>query len=85
MTFLVESPILYLAVFRTIIVALFKTFCLPLRFLPSKADFPSFLAVSTTDKPVNQSIHAYALTELYFFAIRGLSFRDIRKKTRKEF
>ena len=71
--FLVESPILYLAFFKTILAALFRTFGLPLRFLPSKpsflhdhfttqhSDFSSFLAVSTTDKPVNRSIHAYAL------------------------
>ena len=70
----VESPILYLAFFKTILAALFRTFGLPLRFLPSKpsflhdhfttqhSDFSSFLAVSTTDKPANRSIHAYALT-----------------------
>ena len=38
--FLVESPILYLAFLKTILAALFRTFGLPLRFLPSK---PSFL------------------------------------------
>ena len=69
-SFLVESPILYLAFFKTILAALFGTLGLPLRFLPSKpsllhdhfttqhSDFPSFLAVITTDKPVNRSIHA---------------------------
>ena len=73
--FLVESPILYLAFFKTILGALFRTFGPPLRFLPSKPSFvndhfttqPShffqvFLAVSTTDKPVNRGIHAYAIT-----------------------
>ena len=72
--FLVESPILYLAFLKTILAALFRTFGLPLRFLPSKpsflhdhfttqhSDFSSFLAVSVTDKPVNRGTHAYALT-----------------------
>ena len=58
----VESPILYLSFFKTILAALFRTFGLPLRFLPSKpsflhdhfttqhSDFSNFLAVSTTDK-----------------------------------
>ena len=35
----VESPILYLAFFDTILAALFRTFGLPLRFLPSKVSF----------------------------------------------
>ena len=93
LSFLVESPILYLAFFKTILAALFRTFGLPLRFLPSKpsflhdhfttqhSDFSSFLAVSTTDKPVNRSIHAYSLV----FALRGFIFRDIHKQARKEF
>ena len=70
----VESPVLYLAFLKTILAALFRTFGLLLRFLSSKAsflqdhlitqhsDFPSFLAVSSTDKPINRSIHAHALT-----------------------
>ena len=73
-SFLVESPISYLAFFKTILAALFGIIGLPLRFLPSKSslfhdhfttqhsDFPSFLAVITTDKPANRSIHAYAVT-----------------------
>ena len=88
----VESPILYLAFFQTILAALFRTFGLPLHFLPSKpsflhdhsatqnAKFSSFLAISTIDKPVNRSIHAYALTQLNVFALRGFIFRDIHKK-----
>ena len=84
---------MYLAFFKTILAALFRTFDLPLRFLPSKpsflhdhfttqhSDFSSFLAVSTTDKPVNRSIHAYSLV----FALRGFIFRDIHKQARKEF
>ena len=92
-----ESPFLYLAFFKTILPALFRTFGLPLRFLPSKPsflhdhftthhlDFSNFLAVSTTDRPVNRSIHAYALTWLKFFALREFMFLDIHKKTRKEF
>ena len=43
--------------------------------------FPGFLEVSTTDKPVNRSIHAYS----FVFALRGFIFRDIHKNTRKEF
>ena len=65
---------LYLAFFKTILAAFFRTFGLPLRFLPSKpsllhdhfttqhSDYFSFLAVSTTDKSVNRGIRAYALT-----------------------
>ena len=79
---------MYLAFFKTILAAFFRTFGLPPRFLPSKpsflhdhfttqhSDFSSFLAVSTTDKPVNRSIHAYSLV----FALRGFIFRDIHKK-----
>ena len=82
---------MYLAFFKTILAAFFRTFGLPLRFLPSKpsflydhfttqhSDFSSFLAVSMTDKPVNRSIHAYALTLLNFFALRVFIFRDIHK------
>ena len=89
---------MYLSFFKTILAALFETFGLPLRFFPSKpsflhdhfttqhSDFSSFFAVSTTDKPVNRSIHAYSLTYLKVFALRGFIFRDIhKKKTRKEF
>ena len=88
---------MYLALFKTILAALFGSFGLPLRFLPSKpsflhdhfttqhSDFSSFLAVSTTDKPVNRSTHAYSLMYLNVFALRGFIFRDIHKKTRKEF
>ena len=84
---------MYLALFETILADFFRTFGLPLRFLLLKpsflhglfttqhSDFPRFLAVSTTDKPVNRSIHAYSLV----FALRGFIFRDIHKKTRKEF
>ena len=82
---------MYLAFFKTILAAFFRTFSLPLRILPSKpsflhdhfttqhSDFSSFLTVSTTDKPVNRSIHAYVLTSLNFFALRGFIFRDIHK------
>ena len=92
LSFLVESPILYLAFFKTILAALFRAFGLPLSFLPSKpsflhdhsttqhSDFSGFLAISTTDKPVNRSIQAYALTQLNVFALRRLIFRDIHKK-----
>ena len=92
LSFLVESPILYLAFFKTILAALFRAFGLPLSFLPSKpsflhdhsttqhSNFSSFLAISTTDKPVNRSIQAYALTQLNVFALRGFIFRDIHKK-----
>ena len=89
LSFLVESPILYLAFFKTILAALFRAFGLPLSFLPSKpsflhdhsttqhSDFSCFLATSTTDKPVNRSIQTYAVTQLNVFALRGLIFRDI--------
>ena len=91
-SFLVESPILYLAFFKTILAALFRAFGLPLSFLPSKpsflhdhsttqhSDISGFLAISATNKPVNRSIHAYALTQLNVFVLRGFIFRDIHKK-----
>ena len=92
LSFLVESPILYLAFFKTILAALFRAFGLPLSFLPSKpsflhdhsttqhSDFSSFLAISTIDKLVNRSIvQAYAFTQLNVFALRGFIFLDIHK------
>ena len=91
LSFLVESPIFYLAVFKNILAVLFRAFGLSFSFLPSKPsflhdhsttqhlDFSSFLAISTTDKPVNQSIQAYALTQLNVFALRGFIFSDIHK------
>jgi len=93
LSFLVESPILYLAFVKTILAASFTAFGLPFSFLPSRpsflhdhsttqhSDFSSFfLAISTTDKPVNRSIQAYAITQLNVFALRGFIFRDIHKK-----
>ena len=96
-SFLVESPTLYLAFFKTILAAFFRTFGLPLRFLPSKplflhdhfttqhSDFSRFLALSTTDKPVNRSIHAYALTQVNFFCGKGIYLSWYSQNTRKEF
>ena len=91
-SFLVKSPILYLALVKTILAALFRAFGLPLSFLPSKpsflhdhsttqnSNFSSFLAISTTDKPVNRSIQGYALTQRNVFALRGFIFREARKE-----
>ena len=75
---LVESPLLYLAFFKSMLAASeFRTNSLPLLFFfflslkPSfldgyfttqHSDFRSFLAVFSTDKPVNGSKHAYSLT-----------------------
>ena len=74
------------------------TFCLPFRFLPSRpsflhdhfttqhSDFSRLFTVSTTDKPVNRSVHAYADTQLnVFFALMGFIFRDIHKKQGRNF
>ena len=47
---------------------------------PNFRIFPVFLAVSTTDKPVNRTIRAHALTQLSVFALTGVIFRDIHKK-----
>ena len=92
LSFLVECPILYLAFFKTISAALFRAFGLPLSFLPSKpsfvhdysttqhSDVSSFLAITTINKPLNQSIQAYTLMQLDVFALRGLIFRGIHKK-----
>ena len=83
---------MYLAFLKTILAALFRTFGLLLRFLPSIPSFlhdhftthfrifPVFLSVSTTDKLANRSIHAHALTWLNVFALRGFILRDIHKK-----
>ena len=97
LSFLVESPILYLAFFKTILAALFRAFGLPLSFLPSKpsflhdhsttqhSNFSRFLAISTTNKPViNRSIQAYALSQLNVFALRGFIFRDIHTKDKNK-
>ena len=43
------------------------------------SNFSGFLAISTTDKPLNRSIQAYALTQLNIFALRGFIFGDIDK------
>ena len=87
-----DYPVLYLAFFNTILPALFRTFVLPYPFWPSKpsflhdhfttqhSDFSIFLSVPITDKPVNRSIHAYALTWLNVFVLRGLSFLIFTKK-----
>ena len=92
LSFLVESPILYLAFFKTILADLFMAFSRSLSFLPSKplflhdhsttqhSDISGFLAISATNKPVNRSIHAYALTQLNVFALKRFIFRDIHKK-----
>ena len=97
LSFLDESLILYPAFFKTILATIFRAFGLPLNFLPSKpsflhdhsttqhSNFSSFCNFQT-DKPVNRSIQAYALTQLNVFALRVFIFRDIHiKKTRKEF
>ena len=47
---------------------------------PNIQIFPVFLAISTTGKPVNRSIQAYALTQRNVFALRGFILRDIHKK-----
>ena len=57
----------------------FKTFIPPWSFAIQHSDFSSFLAVSTTDKPVNRNIHALPLKKLNVFALRGFIFRDIHK------
>ena len=98
LSFLVESLILYLAFFKTILATLFRAFGRSLSFLPSKPSFLhdhsttqhfgffQFLAISTTDKPVNRSIQAYALTQLNFFCVKGVYHSWYsQKKTRKEF
>ena len=46
---------------------------------PNIRIFPVFLAVSLTEKPVNRSIYAYALTQLNVFALSGFIFLDFHK------
>ena len=48
--------------------------------LPVFQQFLQPFSLATTDKPVNRSIQAYALTQLNVFALRGFIFRDIHKK-----
>ena len=55
-----ESPILYLAFFKTILTTSKPSF-LHNHFTTQHSDFSCFLTVSTKDKLVNRSIHAYAL------------------------
>ena len=42
--------------------------------------FPCFESAISSDKPVNRSKHAYAVTQLNFIAFRGLFFHNILKK-----
>ena len=91
-SYLVELSLLYLTFLKTILADLFRTISLPLLFLSSKpsflhdyfttenSDFSIFLSVISTDKPVNRSKHAYALTQLNVFAFRGFFFHDIPQK-----
>ena len=60
-----------------LLAALFRTFGLPLRFLLLKqSDFSSFLAFSTTDKPV-RCLCSHVVER---FCVKGFIFRDIHKK-----
>ena len=52
---------------------------------PNIRIFPGFLAVISTDKPVNRSKHDYALTYQNVFAFRGFFLSWYLQKTRKEF
>ena len=61
----------------------FKSFISPRSFNHPAFGFPSFLAVSSTDKPINRSIHDNAPTQRNVFTLRGLIFRDIHKKQGK--
>ena len=64
---------------KTIWAALFRTFGLPPRLLPPNIRiFPFFSNFS--DKPVARSLHAYALTYLTDFRLRGFIFHYIHKK-----
>ena len=58
-------------------------FFMIMHFTTQHLDFPSFLAVITTDKPVNRSMHTYALTQLNLFCVKGFIFRDIHKMQRR--
>ena len=42
--------------------------------------FPCFESVISTDKPVNQSKHAYAVTQVNLFAFRVFLFHNIPKQ-----
>ena len=89
LSFLVESPILYLAFFKTILAALFRAFGLPLNFLPSKpsflhdhsitqhSDFSSFLAIFKASKSKYTGLHSHTAE---CFCIKGVYQCDIHKR-----
>ena len=91
LSFLVESPILYPAFFKSNLAILFRAFGVALSFFPWQpsflhdhsttrpSDFSSVLAISTTDEPGDQNVQAYALTQLNVFVLRRFIFRDIHK------
>ena len=95
-SYLVELSLLHLNFFKTILADLFKAISLPLLFLSSKpsffddhfttenSNFSIFLSAVSTDKPVNRSKHAYALTQLNVFAFRGFFFSFIIFTKNKE-
>ena len=99
LSFLVESPVLYLAFFKTILAALFRAFSLPLSLFPSKPsflhdhsttqhlDFSSFLAISTTDKPVYRLMLSRGWTFLRFviFTKNKKGAREIRAMKYKKY
>ena len=83
-SYLVELSLLYLTFFKTVLAALLRTISLNFFFLSSKHSFLDdhfttensdfsifFLSGMSTDKPVNRSKHAYAVTRLKVLAFRG--------------
>ena len=52
---------------------------------PNIRYFSSFLAVSTTDKPVNRNIHAHPPKIAKRFCVKGIYLSWYLQKTRKEF
>ena len=63
----------------------FKTFIPPWSFAIQHSDFSSFLAVSTTDKPVNRNINAHPPKIAERFYVKGIYLSWYSQKTRKEF
>ena len=94
-SYLIELSLVYLTFFKTVLAALLRTISLKFFFLSSKhsflddhfttenQDFSIFLSVMSTDKTVNGSKYAYAVTQLKVLAFRGFFYFMIFSNQKK--
>ena len=95
-SYLIELSLVYLTFFKTVLAALLRTISLNFFFFclqnihfsmtispPKIRIFPFFLSVMSTDKPVNGSKHAYAVTQLKVLAFRGFFYFMIFSNQKK--